>query len=97
MKKITDYNFKLLNVGNKAFLKDMIKESEENEYCNLGEVAIVNYVHEIKLVEVESVNHLLQLYCDFKKGTIFDFLPCTRSSNVHRLLKIFQELSVDCE
>lgn len=94
MKKLTDYNFKVLSVGKRYFLNDCINESEKNPNFDLGKVVLVDFDYNSKVVNVGNVFELYDLYCDFLKCEYVDFLPLNISLHIQRLIDIFSDLGV---
>lgn len=97
MKKITDYNYNLLTAGSKSFLKEMIDKTENDPNHFLGNVVIINWLNDVKLVDVESVTHLHYLYVKYLNDDFKDLLPLTECKAIKRLLEIFDELGVSVE
>ena len=96
MKKLTDYNFKLLSLGKRVLLNDCITFAHDDLYGNhlLGRVVLIDFFYNSKVVEVHNVFELFDLYCDFLKADYVDILPLSTSLKIQRLLDIFSDLGV---
>lgn len=97
MKKITDYNYNLLTAGSKSFLKEMIDKTENDPNHFLGNVVVIDWLNDVKLVDVDSVTHLHYLYVKYLNHDFKDLLPLTESKAIKCLLKIFDDLGVSVE
>ncbi len=97
MKKITDYNFNLLTAGSKSFLNEMIEKTENEPNHFLGNVVVIDWLNDVRLVDVDCVSHLYYLYVKYLNHDFKDLLPLTESKAIKRLIKIFDDLGVSVE